>query len=64
MKFGQGKPVAHHGGRYIWQIKDSEELVVCWKSLENGKNPRQLEAEMIHEFKKKYGKLPFANLKG
>ena len=62
MKFGQGKNVGHYGGRYIWQLKDSQELIVCWKSLKN-EVPRDIEQEMIKEFKvKNRGNRPFANL--
>jgi len=33
LKFGEGKAVGHWGGRYIWQLKHSVDLIVCWKSL-------------------------------
>src|SRR5688572_22958978 len=29
--FGQGKSIGHYGGRYIWQLKYSSDLIVCWK---------------------------------
>jgi hypothetical protein len=59
--FGQGKNIGHYGGRLIWQIKDSNELVVCWKSL--SADPREFEAELIKQFVSTYGRRPFANLK-
>ncbi len=59
--FGQGKNIGHYGGRLIWQLKYSKDLVVCWKSLET--NPREFEAELIRQFVKNYGCRPFANLK-
>ena len=61
LRFGQGKNVGHWGGRLIWQIMNSEELLVCWKPLPND-DPRIVEAEMIKEFFTVYGKRPFANL--
>jgi len=63
MQFGQGKNIGHQGGCYIWQLKDSQELIVCWKSLGGDKEPRSVEHEMIEKFKQKHnGMRPFANL--
>lgn len=60
MRFGDGKDVGHFGGRLIWQIPNSENLVVCWKpTLENS---RTVEAGLIQEFIAEFGKRPFANL--
>lgn len=33
MDFGCGKPIGHQGGRMIWQLADSDELIVGWKPL-------------------------------
>ena len=60
-KFGTGKPVAHWGGRYIWQLGDSQSLLIAWRSADE---PRELEKKMIQSFKVTYGKRPFANLVG
>jgi hypothetical protein len=60
-RFGQGKNVGHYGGRLIWQIKNSKELLVCWKPLPN-EEPRMVEAELIRSFIKVYNRRPFANL--
>jgi len=62
MRFGEGKAVGHWGGRYIWQLKNSGELIVCWKSLTE-EEPALYESALICEFRKTYGKRPFANLK-
>jgi hypothetical protein len=64
MKFGQGKHVAHHGGRFFWQIQGVEDLIVCWKALDEGEDPRLVERALLREFKEKYRCLPFANPKG
>jgi len=29
MKFGQGSPTGHWGGRYIWQLEDYKKLIIC-----------------------------------
>jgi hypothetical protein len=59
--FGQGKNIGHYGGRLIWQLAYSRDLVVCWKTLAT--DPRAYEAELIQEFVSIYGGRPFANLK-
>ena len=61
LSFGQGGNVGHWGGRLIWQLKHSKELVVCWKPLIID-DPRTFEANLIQQFKNKFSKLPFANL--
>lgn len=59
--FGKGKAIGHYGGRYIWQLKNSKDLMVCWKTLPNDE-PRIVERQMIAEFKAQFQKSPFANL--
>ncbi len=62
MRFGQGEGIGHYGGRFIWQLKDSRDLLVCWKPTP-GKDPREVEKQMIQEFKASHdGMRPFANL--
>ena len=61
LHFGMGLFATHWGGRYIWQLKDSKDLIVCWKTTKE--NPRDVEKRMIGNFKKAHnGKRPFANL--
>ena len=61
-RFGHGENVAHRGGRYIWQLSGSDNLVVCWKILLND-DPRKIERELIAAFKhQNSGRRPFANL--
>ena len=58
---GQGKPVGHWGGRYIWQLGSSSQLRVAWKI--SGEDPRLLEQELLTAFLEQHGQLPFANLR-
>jgi hypothetical protein len=59
--FGQGKNIGHWGGRLIWQLKNSIELMVCWKPLPS-EDPRVFESELIKKFVAEFSKRPFANL--
>jgi len=62
-EFGNGKPVGHYGGRLIWQLKNSSELIVCWKEIKDN-NPREIEKQFISDFKIQFGHRPFANING
>jgi hypothetical protein len=59
--FGCGKPIGHRGGRLLWQLDDSQELLVRWQI--HAKNEAAgAETLAIAEFKKSHdGKRPFAN---
>lgn len=59
--FGQGKNIGHWGGRLIWQLKNSSDLIVCWKTLPND-DPRIFENQLIKKFVAEFSKRPFANL--
>jgi hypothetical protein len=61
LDFGQGKDVPHRGGRSIWQLSDSKDLIICWKRLPNDE-PRLIEEELIASFQQTYKQRPFANL--
>jgi hypothetical protein len=62
MKFGAGKPIGHWGGRYIWQLADSADLLVAWRACRESETPPGLESELVREFRKEHGGLPFANI--
>ncbi|MFH1119394.1 MAG: hypothetical protein V1775_06185 [Bacteroidota bacterium] len=59
--FGKGGNVGHYGGRLIWQLKNSHDLVVCWKTLPK-EDPRSVESSLIRDFYSKFSQRPFANL--
>lgn len=62
IKFGMGKNVSHWGGRYIWQIKNSDKLFIAYKEC-NEHNPVEIESQMLRAYYEKYKRLPFANLR-
>lgn len=64
LRFGRGARVDHWGGRLVWQLRDAEQLQVCWKEIRTGE-PKVVETQWIQTFKSLYdGKRPFANLQG
>lgn len=60
VRFGQGAPIGHWGGRLIWQLEDSGSLVVAWMETP-GESPAEVEARLISKFRAAYGRPPFAN---
>ena len=61
MQFGEGKPVGHRGGCYIWQMEDCDRLIICWKELAE-ELPGEYETMLIRSFKDADdGRRPFAN---
>lgn len=61
MAFGHGKNIGHYGGRFIWQLSDCKDLIVCWKPTSG--DSRAEEASLIQDFVMQYGARPFANLR-
>ena len=58
--FGAGKPVAHWGGRLIWQVAGSEGFRVAWLP---SASPEFLEAGLIQGFVDAFRAMPFGNLR-
>lgn len=59
-RFGAGEPVAHSGGRRIWQLADHARLQVAWRETDDA-DAADTETAMIAAFRAHYGVRPFAN---
>jgi hypothetical protein len=59
-KYGQGHPTSHAGGCRIWQLADSDDLVIAWKATP-GVPGALLESDLRVIFEKDHGQRPFAN---
>lgn len=63
ISFGSGiDEIAHYGGRYIWQLKNSNRLRIYWQVTEPNEHIDK-KFDMINKFKAIYDKYPFAVLK-
>lgn len=61
VQFGSGKPVAHWGGRALWQLQGIWGAQIAWKTTAS--DPRDAERQMIKEFVLRFGRLPYANFR-
>jgi len=60
--FGAGKRVGHRGGRLLWHLQDSGELLVRWRTCAASKAD-SAEDDAINSFKSAHeGRRPFANM--
>lgn len=62
LRFGQGEPIGHWGGRLIWQVEDPSQLRIGWKVVDVT-DPELVEKTLLREFREEFGQLPFANLR-
>lgn len=60
-RHGAGQRIGHWGGRMIWQLADSADLLVAWRLTDDA---RAVEKAMIGDFVALHGKRPFANRTG
>ena len=60
--FGLGRPVGHSGGKRLWQLADSADLLVGWRVAADHE-AQLIERELLSEFQNRYGRLPFANMR-
>lgn len=62
-RFGAGEPIGRSGGRRIWQLADHDRLLVGWRATDDA-DAATIETKMLAEFRARYGRLPFANMRG
>ncbi len=61
-RHGTGANAGHSGGRFIWQLAGSRELVVIWKETPL-QDPECVEGALIRDFTDNHSVRPFANRK-
>ena len=57
---GFGRGASHYGGKLVWQLKDSDDLLLGWKSLREEESD-QVESGLILGFRHLLGHQPYAN---
>ncbi len=60
LRFGQGRAIAHRGGRFVWQLADHASLRIAWRTTPDGE-PAAVEAALLADFVRLHGAPPFAN---
>lgn len=59
-RFGAGEPVAHWGGRYVWQLEGAAELRVSWRTTVAALTA-SLRAALIDAFISEHHRRPYGN---
>jgi hypothetical protein len=59
VRFGAGAPIGHWGGRFVWQLADSDDLLIAWKTTHQA---RTEEIALLAKFESAFRRLPLANL--
>lgn len=62
LRFGRGEPVGHKGGRYVWQLANAAQLLICWRVVAG--SPEDEKQQLIANFRERFAVAPFANLVG
>ena len=62
LRFGQGRVVAHYGGRFVWQLRDHRVMLLAWMPTPD-EDPAVVEARLQAMFLARHGRPPFANLR-
>ncbi len=60
-QFSAGAPVAHYGGRILWQVAFSGDFLVAWKEADSD-DPNSEKKGFVQQFKSTFGRQPFANI--
>lgn len=61
-KQGRGRSAGHAGGRFIWQLPASGELLVGWREID-GVEVGDVEEALLSLHIEQFGRRPFANMK-
>ena len=61
-QYGDGKAVAHWGGRRIWQLCDADDYILAWLPTRPDEC-EDVESTLLAEFGRAHGRLPIGNLK-
>ena len=59
LRFSDGLPVRHWGGRLLWQLEGCQDFLLGWRESPDFVS---LEADLIDNFVEHFRRLPFANL--